>query len=219
VKCVHATDHVLALLGGGIGTSLARQAPGCTLRFLPIQPDDAPSLRRGRVDLALGVFPDLPPEFRTQALFQERFACVVRQGHPQVKGKMSLMHFLDLKHVLVAPRGGPGSPVDDALAERGLSRKVTRFVPYFVVALDLVSRTDSALTVSERLATLYADRFRLQVLHPPISLPSYTIAQVWHPRVEADPAHRWFRQLVAHVAGGVTGRGSASSRSRPTSQG
>jgi DNA-binding transcriptional LysR family regulator len=208
---VHATDHVLALLGGGLGAMLATEAPHCSLRFLPMQTDDASPLRGGLVDLAIGVFPQLPPEFRTQALFQERFACVVRSGHPRVNDKISLATFLASEHVLVAPRGKAGSTVDDALAERGLSRKVTRFVPYFVVALDLVSKTDCVLTVSERLAKAYRERFDLQVLKPPIPLPTYTISQVWHPRVDADPSHRWFRRLVARAAaemGGKAGRTS-----------
>ena len=203
---VHATDHVIALLGSFIGAELTKDAPRCALRFLPIQTDDAAPLRGGHVDLAIGVFPDMPPEFRTQALFQERFACAVRKGHPSVKSKMSLKDFLALEHVLVAPRGRAGSTVDRALAARGLSRTVTRFVPYFVVALDLVSRTDSIVTVSERLANAYAERFALRVLKPPIALPHYTISQVWHPRVDADPSHRWFRRLVSRAAGELCGK-------------
>lgn len=205
---VHATDHMLALVGGGLGAALAKEAPHCSLRFLSIQPDDASALRSGQVDLALGVFPDLPPEFRTQALFHERFACVVRRGHPRVDGKLTLKCYLAMKHVLVAPRGLSGSTVDGVLKERGLSRKVTRFVPYFVVALDLVARTDCVVTISERLASQYADRFGLQVLRPPITLPTYAIHQVWHPRADADPSHRWFRQLVARVATEVKGKGA-----------
>jgi len=197
---VHATDHMLALLGAELGAALAREAPHCALRFLPIQADDATPLRGGQIDVALGVFPALPCEFRTQALFQERFACVVRKNHPRIAGKMNLECFLALQHVLVAPRGRSGSTVDAALAKRGLARKVTRFVPYFVVALDLVSRTDLVLTVSQRLAHLYAQRFGLQILKPPLTLPPYTISQVWHPRVDADPSHRWFRRLVVTAA-------------------
>jgi DNA-binding transcriptional LysR family regulator len=213
---VHATDHMLALIGGGLGAALARDAPDCKLRFLSIQADDATPLRSGQVDVALGVFPELPPEFRTQVLLHERFACVVRRGHPRVDGKMTLKCYLAMKHVLVAPRGRRGSTVDAALAERGLSRNVTRFVPYFVVALDLVSRTDAVVTISERLASLYADRFGLQILRPPIALPPYAIQQVWHPRVDADPSHRWFRRLVARAAAELTGKvgkGAASSHS------
>jgi len=203
---VHATDHTLALLGAGVGAALAKHAPHCALRFLSIQSDDVPALRDGAIDLALGVFPDLPQDFRTQTLFVEKFACVVRKGHPRAKGKLTMTSFLALDHVLVAPRGRAGSTVDDALAARGLSRAVTRFVPYFLVALDLVSKTDCIVTVSERLATAYADRLGLQVLKPPLPLPTYAIAQVWHPRVDADPSHRWFRRLVARVAGGLTGQ-------------
>lgn len=197
---IHLTDHVLALVGTSLGHLVATEAPNVRLRFLPILSDDASPLRMGGIDLALGVFPDLPPEFRTQALFDERFACVVRKGHPRVKGTMHLTCFVDLTHVLVAPRGREGSVVDEALAERRLTRRVTRFVPYFVVALDLVSRSDCVVTMSERLADAYADRFKLQVLRPPLPLPSYTIRQVWHPRIDADPGHQWLRQRVVKVA-------------------
>jgi len=197
---VHATDHVLSLLGTRLGAEMTREAPRAALRFLPIQPDDVSPLRSGQSDVAVGVFPSLPPELRTQALFNERFACVVRRGHPRARGKLTLKSWLAMHHVLVAPRGLDGSPVDTALAERELTRRVTRFVPYFVAALDLVARTDCVVTVSERLALAYADRFELQILKPPIPLPTYTIRQVWHPRVDADPGHRWFRRLVARIA-------------------
>ena len=114
--------------------------------------------------------------------------------------------FLAMKHVLVAPRGREGSPVDAALAERGLAREVTRFVPYFVVAIDLVSRSNCVVTISERLANAYAERFRLQVLRPPLPLPSYTICQVWHPRIASDPGHRWLRKRVLATATELSGR-------------
>ncbi len=197
---IHATDHTLSLIGTAIGTQVAKHAPRATLRFLPIEADDVIPLRGGGSDLALGVFPNLPPEFRTQALFHERFACVVRKGHPAVRGKLTLDTYLGLDHVVVAPRGRAGSTVDDALAARGHRRTVTRYVPYFVVALDLVSRTNCTVTISERLAGAYADRFGLQVLRAPIPLPTYTISQVWHPRVDAQPAHRWLRGQVLSAA-------------------
>ncbi|MGZ3422289.1 MAG: LysR family transcriptional regulator [Polyangiales bacterium] len=196
---VHATDHVLSLLGCEIGHAVAEAAPKATIRFLPIQPDDAAALREG-VDLALGVFPRLGAEFRTQALFDDGFACVVREGHPVVKGRLTLEKFLALKHVLIAPRGRAGGVVDDALRERGLSRHVVRYLPFYLLALDFVARSDCAVTMSERLARMHAERFGLEVHKPPIELEGYTIAQVWHPRLDADPAHVWFRKTVATAA-------------------
>ena len=30
----------------------------------------------------------------------------------------------------------------------------------------------------------------------PISLPDITVSQIWHPRMDADPGHRWLRGMV-----------------------
>ncbi len=33
----------------------------------------------------------------------------------------------------------------------------------------------------------------------PVTTEKITISQMWHPRLEADPVHRWLRQLVLAV--------------------
>ncbi len=157
---IHATDHMVALLGSDIGAELEREGPPCTLRFLPIQPDDATHLRAGRADLALGVFRNMPPELRTQALFRERFACVLRKGHPRGAGP-----------TMCSP-----------------------------------SRSDW------REPTPTASRCAWFVRRS--CSPPYTISQVWHPRVDADPSHRWFRALVASVARKLGRTSAADARSR-----
>ncbi len=30
----------------------------------------------------------------------------------------------------------------------------------------------------------------------PVATPGITISQIWHPRMDADPGHRWLRCLV-----------------------
>jgi DNA-binding transcriptional LysR family regulator len=195
---INATDHALALVGIAIGNVVASEAPRATLTFVSSGADDVELLRSGQVDIALGVFSDLAPELMTQTLFPERFASVVRIGHPRVNGSISRDCFLAMKHVVVAPRGRVESVLNDVLFAGKV--RVTRFVPYFLVALDLVSRSDYVVTLSERLAQAYAERFRLQVLPAPIPLPTYSTCQVWHPRADADPAHRWLRRRVADVA-------------------
>jgi hypothetical protein len=30
----------------------------------------------------------------------------------------------------------------------------------------------------------------------PVATPEITVAAMWHPRMDADPAHRWFRTTV-----------------------
>jgi DNA-binding transcriptional LysR family regulator len=195
---IHATDQMLSILGLSLGHAVSVAAPNVGLRFLPLEGDEAHALRTD-IDLALGVFHDLPPELHTQKLYDDRFACVVRVGHPKAKGKVTLEGFLAMRHVVVAPRGRPGSVVDEALAERGLARRAVRWVPYSLSAIELVAESDCVATLSENLANKHAERYALQVLPPPLPLPPCAGAQVWHPRLDADPAHAWLRRLVAKL--------------------
>jgi DNA-binding transcriptional LysR family regulator len=197
---VHATDHALAVLGPALDRIAAAEAPGVVLSFLPNRPDDPERLRDGAIDLAIGVYRDLPAQMRRQRLFEDRFVCVVREGHPTVRRRPSLKRFCALEHVLVAPRGRPGSAVDDALRARDLRRRVVRTVPYFLLGLLLVSRTDHVLTISERVARAMAAPLGLRVVRHPLELPRYALHQLWHPRQDADPAHRWLRDAVHRAA-------------------
>lgn len=197
---IRATDHVLAVLGGAVDARVGAEAPGVDLHYSPNLPSDPEDLREGRVDLAIGVYHQAPPELRRTTLFHDRFVCVVREEHPSVKRKPSLERFAALEHVLVAPRFQPGSVVDRALAEHGLERRIARVVPYFLAALHLVSGTDYVLTVSERLARAEAERFGLRVVSAPLELPRYPIHALWHPRLDADGAHRWLRGVIGEAA-------------------
>jgi DNA-binding transcriptional LysR family regulator len=199
---IHTTDHVLSILGIPIGRAVGGEAPNVDLRFLPVLPDDVAALRDD-VDLGIGVFPDLPVEFRKQKLFEDRFCCVVRRDHPQVRGRVTLKQYTSMHHVLVAPRGRAGGVADHALAQLGERRRVARALPYFLAALHCVAESDCVATISVRLARAHAERFGLQIVKPPIDLPPFDIEQIWHPRVEGDPAHAWLRRLVATVAHGL----------------
>lgn len=197
---IHATDHVLTVLGVELDAIAHAEAPEVVLRFAPNQPDDAAALRAGSADLAIGIYGELPPELRTRLLLTDRFACVVRAGHPRVGKKLSLAQYLELEHVQVAPRGQPGGYIDDVLHERKLERRVVRAVPFFLAALRLVARTDHVLTISERIAKLMAPSLGLRMFEPPLPLRPYALHQVWHPRFDADPGHAWLRAVLARAA-------------------
>lgn len=197
---VYATDHVLAVLGAAFDRQLAERAPRAGVQFLANPADEVPALRDGSVDLAIGAYDALPPELSIQRLFDDRFVCVLRGAHPRACSKLTLARYLALEHVLVAPRGRPGGAVDELLAERGLSRRVARTVPHFLAALLLVSESDYVVTISERLARALAPRFGLELAALPLSSEPYTLSQIWHPRWDHDPAHRWFRGELVRAA-------------------
>jgi len=197
---ISLNDHALSILGVAIGHAVSAEAPSVSLRFLPPLSDDASALRSREIDLAVGVFPELPANFRTQRLLREKLVCVVRTAWREAPQRLSLQSFVTLRHVLISPRGKGPSVVDEALAELGLQRRVARSVPYFLSALDLVSKSDCITTVPERLARLHARRFGLRVLQPPLELPTHDTSQIWHPQSDSDPAHRWIRRVVLQAA-------------------
>lgn len=60
---------------------LGREAPRCTLRFVPEVDHDDAALRRNRIDLFIGALPGLEPEAKTQRLLSTRFVGLVRRDH------------------------------------------------------------------------------------------------------------------------------------------
>ncbi|MBX3269246.1 MAG: LysR family transcriptional regulator [Sandaracinaceae bacterium] len=198
-----ATDYVLVVVGPALEARVRAGAPGLDLRFVPNAVDDAERLRRGETDLAVGIYGELPPELRTRVLLTDRLVCVVREGHPRVGRRLGLDAFVRLDHVQVAPRGQPGGYLDDALAERGLARRVVRAVPYFQVALAMVAASDDVLTVSERIARALAPGLGLRIVEPPLPLAPFALSMVWHPRFDADAAHAWLRERLVDAASEV----------------
>lgn len=197
---VHATDYVLTLLGPAVDRTLREESPRVDVRFVPNTPDDAALLRDQGSDLAVGIYGDLPPEMRSRQLLTDRFVCVVRRGHPALTRRLTLGRYVELEHLQVAPRGKPGGYVDDVLAERGLARRVARAVPYFVTALQLSAETDYALTISERIAARYRQALGLEVVEVPLKLRPYALSLLWHPRLDADPGHRFLREAFLRAA-------------------
>lgn len=179
---------------------LAAEAPGMRLVVRPPRNDLFDSLASGALDLAFGIFDEAPEGFRYQALFREDFMCMMRRDHPAAAEPLTLERYLALSHVSVAPRGGPGSIVDSALAALGHTRDVALVVPHFLVAPLVVAETDLVFMVPSRIGRRYAGLLPVCLAPPPFALESFTLAQVWHERAHKEPAHAWLRQRIAQLA-------------------
>jgi DNA-binding transcriptional LysR family regulator len=184
--------------GPELMTRMGAEAPGVRLRFLHKPDKDNAPLREGMVDLETGVVGKLAgPELRVQALFRDRLVGVVRQGHPLSKGKVTLARYVTGQHIGVSRRGLDHGPVDEALALLGHAREVRAFVGGFAAALALARASDLIATVPERHTGKLRDGMHSFAL--PFAMPELTISMLWHPRLDADVAHRWLRGCVREV--------------------
>jgi len=168
----------------------------------PLSADSGELLARGAIDLVIGVRATLPADAIAAHLFDEEFVCAVRRDHPRVSRRLTLATFVELPHLLIAPRGDPGSTVDAALAARGLRRRVAVRTHTFQSAPLIVARSDLVLTAPRRVLVPVAKAFDLRLVPPPIELAPFAVYQAWHPRVQNDPVHAWFRAIVASAARG-----------------
>ena len=184
--------------GAALLARVAAESPEVRLRFVEKTDKDSTPLRDGDVDLETGVVgKNSGPELRTVALFRDRFVGVVRKGHPLARGRMTLERYVAGRHVLVSRRGGGRGPVDAALETHDGERDVVATVASFSAALALARNSDLIATVPERhSAGLSAGMF---VFPLPFEVPPFTVSLLWHPRLDADPAHRWLRDLVRSV--------------------
>jgi DNA-binding transcriptional LysR family regulator len=197
---LRTSDGFVENFGPALMKRVRRDAPGVRLRFVPKLDKDSTPLRDGVVDLETGVIGKTTgPEVRAQALFRDRFIGVVRKGHPLSKGRVTPARFAAGKHVLVSRRDVERGPVDDALEVSGLKRDIVASVGGFAAALALVRATDLIATVPQR----HTENLRtgLHSFRLPVTVPEVTVSLLWHPRIDADPAHRWLRACVREVCG------------------
>lgn len=195
---IRTSDGFVENFGASLVTRVAADAPGVRLRFVQKADKDSTPLRDGIVDLETGVIASTTgPEIRTQALFRDRLIGVVRVGHELAGGEVTPSRYADARHVLVSRAGRERGAVDDALESLGLQRQITAIVSGFAGALALARSTDLVATVPERHTTRL--REAMESFPLPFATPEVTVSMLWHPRLHADPVHRWLRECVRDI--------------------
>lgn len=185
--------------GAELIARVKQEAPGVRLCFVQKLDKDSAQLRNGAVDLETGIVSTgMGPEVRVQALFRDRLIGVVREGHPLIKrngiGKITPALYASGRHIAVSLRGLAKGPIDDALTAFGLERDIATIVGGFSTALALARGSDLIASVPERhTGNLRAGMHSFAL---PVATPEFTVSLLWHPRMQADPAHRWLRGLV-----------------------
>lgn len=179
---------------------LSQLAPGIRMStHRPNSGDLQSDMESGAVDLALGLQPNLQAGFFQRRLFQQRYVCVYRNGHPKARNPMSLELFSALEHVSVVAANTGHSEVDLLLDRAGVKRNLRLEVPHFVAVGHILHSTDLIATLPERFAQRCKEPFDLVVSPHPVPLPEIAITLFWHGKYHRDPASVWLRQLIVEL--------------------
>jgi DNA-binding transcriptional LysR family regulator len=179
--------------------AVASVAPGVCIRFAPKPEKTSRYLREGLVDLEIGVQSNMGPEIRLQRLFQDRFVGAVRKGHPlssqpesaltiMLPGAMWWRRLMDRYTGLSMTRWRNGDETKDRQRGAWISDGVIRGAGL---------RSDCYGTGAVPAQSAMTER--VHVFELPFKTRTITVSQMWHPRMERDPAHRWLREKVLEV--------------------
>jgi DNA-binding transcriptional LysR family regulator len=181
--------------------TLRREAEHLEVELRAIVATSKESILEGGVDLALGIFEDVPSSINQQSLYEDPAVCVVRANHDQVGKRLTLETYGKLPHLEIGPTADsiPGLQIDRALAAIGKRRHVTLRVPYYLLVPHILEQTDHVATLSASGAEILVKMARLRVVDPPIELPTYKFSQIWQNTHNDDRAHTWLRERIASI--------------------
>ncbi len=195
---LRAREGFVENFGAGLIERVGREAPGVRLCFVHKTNKESVSLRDGTVDMETGVVGAATgPEVRMQGLFKDQFVGVVRMGHALTKGRITPARYSKGGHICVSRRGLEHGPIDEALKPLGLERGIVTLVGSFSTALALAKASDLIASVPERQMGNLREGMHSFAL--PFSMLPIKVSLMWHPRMDADPAHRWLRGLIREM--------------------
>lgn len=202
-------DATAVLLMPGLVRAIEAHRALANLRVLPLTTrDPRPLIERSEADLAIGNFPEAIAAIASQGddatlrhlrLYDTRYVCVMRAGHPLARGELTLDAFCAAHHLLVSFSGRPHGFVDQALAALGRRRRIVLTVNQFFTAGQVVIGSDLLTVLPQSFLAATGYQRELVVRELPFEIASVQVEMIWHLRQDAEPAHRWLRELI--VAG------------------
>ncbi len=213
-----ANDYVTAVLAPALSHHLMAVAPSIDLVIRPsTRLDLAEQIDLGRIDLAIGIFSDVPSRFQSAAVWSQQDALVMRKGHPLRRKKLSVGDLVGFPMLIVSLGGQEEGAVSGYILEHGLARQSEMFdrqaledalravgrkpryrmtVPHSLAVPDLLAASDMVSIVPEPLARAFSARAEVAVIPLPYTAPVATLRALWHRRHEHDPAHIWLRRQI-----------------------
>jgi len=215
---IGATDYPCMVVLPSLVKRLFKSAPNLDLRLLPSNHIDlVQQLEKGRADLVIGSFTELPAGIRRTRLLREDEVIAVRTGHPLTRGRMTKERLLEFPHVVVEAAGtmesvtdtspdeernGKRVSVESALYEFQCGRigpggRASLCVPNFAAVAPFLQLSDMVAMLPRRLALWAAAHAPLTLLDPPYTSITIEIEMLWVEGADQDEVLQWLRNELA----------------------
>ncbi len=204
---IAVTDYGDLVVVPPLVAALRREAPGIDLVVRPII-DAAASvanLEHGDIDALIGGHLPASTHITRCTLFEESFVCIRDAKRSKRNSRLTRDDYTRLPHALFSSAGGDGLPgaIDTLLARHGRKRRTAVTLAHVVAVPFAVAGTDLVATMAGRIARRFAAAAGVSVTPVPYDVEAFTIDLLHTRRAMADPALRWFIDLVNRVCEGL----------------
>lgn len=208
---VMASDYAESTLFPAVLQQLREQAPGLTLDIMTPSDVSFLDVERGKVDMVINRFDQMPQSFHQITLWTDTFSCLLSPENPILED-FNLDTYLAANHIWVSKTGmGVGVGVDPsdvqrlgwvdvALNELGYKRRIRVFTRHYQAAMTLAEQNDLIVTLPTRATWLKRDNPRVVTRDVPFAIAPLELKMAWSPLLQHNPAHRWVRQLITQTA-------------------
>lgn len=219
---VAANDYITMLLLGKLSLRLSVEAPMVNLIIRPsTRLDLAGQIDLGRIDIAVGIFADIPTRFLSMPIWTQTESVVLRPDHPIGERDVTQDDLLNYPLLGVSLGGPEEGALGGFIVERGLARQSEMFDRQALedAFANFPSRPRLRICVAHSLAipALLRDSEMLAIVPSPLGIeferngvlrkcsvpypaPTSSVRAVWHMRNDQDPALQWLRMQLSDIA-------------------
>jgi DNA-binding transcriptional LysR family regulator len=170
-------------------------------------PEKSGALDKGEIDLAVGVFDNLPSRLEYHELYQEKIVMIYDPKRIKIKNKFTLKQFLDSPHVLLDFRESPPLTIKKHLQKKNLKRKVAFTLPQVLTIGRAIKNTNLIAAIPLTVAKRIAKQENLALADLPFKLPTFYVCLVWHKRKSQCIENKWLRDMFIEVNAEALKRG------------
>jgi DNA-binding transcriptional LysR family regulator len=193
---IAVNNHAARAIVPELARRVNEAAPHVSLDIQPVGLRDVLDQLDQGADIALNRLVDGGERFKCVHIMEDDFVAIFDRDHPASRAPVfTAEHLAEIPHILTSSTGDDTSFIDEALEQRGLTRKIAVRVPLLSIVLMLIG-SNSLAVLPRRVAYDLTRICPLVMRDLPFPSPQISVAMLWHRRMDSHPAHRWLRGMI-----------------------
>ena len=199
---IATADSVMMTIGPALTARLMKTAPNASLQFVGLSGPAVEHFRSGDVDLVLGPIEIINKTIDAHGapFYNDEFVCIMRRNHPLSRGKLTASDYWEAPHASYRPDYALATTLEELVQQHhGIESSNVVRVPDFTLLPFFVETTDCLAMVSRQVAERLRQGANIVIRELPFDMKPVPLGMFWTNIKHNDPAHRWFRELLAEI--------------------